>query len=126
MSGVLSVTGELVVGPTHHPTEESADVAILLEEVVGVRASIVDEYLLSDDNWRAVGLGSLTGAHVVFLKAVGAKAVARLTSAEGSQQLVPVDTVALLISESVPFTAIDVQRTTGIETIVKIFLAERG
>ena len=85
-----------------------------------------DEVELSSDVFTPVGFGGVADAHVVVLKSPGRKVTARLTSADGSQQLIPVEEFAFLMSISTPFTAIDLQRETGVTTTVMIFLGQRA
>lgn len=50
----------------------------------------------------------------------------RLTSADGALQSLPVDGSILLISKTVPYTALDLQRVAGQETRVKVFLGQKS
>lgn len=81
---------------------------------------------LTVDSAVAVTYGGVTNAHLVILKAVGGKVRARLTSADGAIQAVPFDTYFFLFSESVPITAIDLTRTAGTVTTVRVFLGEKS
>lgn len=96
-----------------------------LNEEVLLNLKQFTDVVLGDDAAEAVPFGEVTSAHVVVMKATR-KVTARLTSAEGATQIVPVDTTLLLISESVPFTAIDLQRVVGQSTSVKVFLGEKN
>lgn len=82
------------------------------------------EFELTDDSPVSVPLAALSRAHAVFVKTVGGKVRVRLTSADGSSQAIPVDSMLLLISESVPFTAIDITRAAGVPVTVRVLLAE--
>lgn len=86
----------------------------------------VAQYTLTDDNPKTIALGGLTQVHVIMLRASGGKVRVRLTSADGSTQSIPVDPTLHLISLSVPITAIDVTRVTGISTIVNVFIGEKS
>jgi hypothetical protein len=84
-----------------------------------------DSVVLDVDTPVAVNFGSgVTSAAVVVLKATGGKVRARLTSADGSQQAVPVDDQLLLVSQSVPIIAIDLTRVPGVLTSVDVFLGQ--
>lgn len=54
------------------------------------------------------------------------KVTARVTSADGTQQLVPVDPIAIIFSQSVPFTAIDLIRVAGQTTVVDLTLGQKA
>lgn len=71
-------------------------------------------------------LGGLADANVLIVKAVGGKVTVRITSSDGSQQAVPVDSFLALISASTPMTAVDVARSPGVQTVVKYFLGQKA
>lgn len=83
-----------------------------------------DDYLLAADAVQAVAFGGVANAHVVMIFA-DRKIKVRLTSADGATQVVPIDGFLGLINETVPFTAIDLQRVAGQETKVKVFIGEK-
>lgn len=72
-----------------------------------------------------VSLVGMSNVHILFLRTVGGKVRARVTSADGTDQAFPVDPFLLLIAKSVPITAIDLTRVSGVPTTVKVFLGER-
>jgi hypothetical protein len=67
----------------------------------------------------------VSGAHVLVIKPLGGKVVARLTTADGAIQSIPVDGFLSLISLSSPITALDFIRVAGVSTTVKLFMAEK-
>jgi hypothetical protein len=102
-----------------------------LAERVALEAKEQGTYTLSSAAVVPVSLGGIdlaVGAAVVMLRAVGGKVKARLTSADGAVQCVPVDPLCIVISGSVPFTAIDLTRDPGISTavVVKVFLGQKA
>ena len=96
----------------------------LLEQVLLAKKQFTD-VALDADPVEAVPFGDVTSAHVVMIKTTK-KVTVRLTSSEGALQIVPVDSILQLISESVPYTAIDLQRVAGQATSVKVFLGEKN
>lgn len=104
----------------------AATVYGLLSEVVGLTNKSVWASTLAADAPAAVNLGGLSNVHVLVLRAVGGKVRVRLTSTDGSQQSVPVDGLLVVVSLSVPITAIDVTRVAGVETQVDVFMGERA
>jgi hypothetical protein len=96
------------------------------EEMVLVRKDTDQIYLVVDTPVVVPFGGGVTSAHVVVLKAVGGKVRARVTSADGSQQSIPVDSFAFLMSRSVPITAIDLTRVPGQPTTVDVFLGQNS
>lgn len=85
------------------------------------------EIVLTDDNPKAVPFGDVTSAHVVILKARGAKVRARLTSTDGAASPTPVDPNLYFESDTVPITAIDLTRLAGSgEVRVRVFLGQKA
>jgi hypothetical protein len=98
-----------------------------IDEIVSLaKAPLVAEYSLTGDSPVSVSLGGLSNVGVLVIKATGGKVRARLTSADGSQQAVPVDSLLILTSLTVPITAIDLTRVAGISTVARVTLGERG
>jgi hypothetical protein len=72
---------------------------------------------LETDSPESVAFGDLPSAALVMLQSPGGKVRARLTSADGTLQSVPVDPVAFILSLTVPITAIDLTRVAGSPTV---------
>lgn len=100
------------------------EVLAQLEEGLYLTDKVVGSYTLGSDSPVSVSLGSLTGAHVVILRA-SSKVRARLTSSDGGAQSAPVDPLLVLISSAVAVTALDLTRLPGVSTEVSVFLGER-
>lgn len=124
----LSLTGSLTTGSSYGGCTGSSEpsIAIILDETLLIDGvPMLGEYALTSDSAQVVSLGNLTGVHAIFLKATGGKVRARLTSADGATQAVPVDPVFFVISEAVPFTALDLTRETGVLVTVQVLLAKK-
>lgn len=80
---------------------------------------------LATDSPESVAFGDLaSGANVVLLQVTNrGKVRARLTSADGTQQAVPVDGLLVLVTQSVPITAIDLMRVSGSGDSPRVFFA---
>lgn len=126
MSDTFSLQGSLQTTPAVGAPSGFFTLIAQLDEqlVLGVKRQ--DEVALTVDTPVAVAFGGVANAHVVMLKTIGGKIRARLTSADGSTQAVPVDSFALVMSRTVPVTAIDLTRVTGQATTVEIFLGQRA
>lgn len=98
-----------------------ATVNIPLVEALNLTAKHVDEVTLVSDSVTPVSFGGLANASVVILQATP-KVTAFVTSADGTSQKVPVDDLFVLVSGSVPITALDLQRVAGQSSTVEIFL----
>lgn len=96
-----------------------------INESVTLAQKNFDDYDLIADAIQAVAFGGVVSANVVEISC-DRKIKARFTSADGATQTIPVDGHLSLISKTVPFTAIDLQRVAGQETRVKIFLGQKS
>ena len=118
--------GDYVTLPLSGSPSGDPEISSPIDESITLKNKAIGLYELTTDAVTAVGLCGLAGAHVVIVKTVGGKAKLRLTSADGAVQSVPVDSFFGVISQSVPFTALDLTRVTGVTTTVKVFLGERA
>lgn len=96
-----------------------------INESVVVAQKNFDDYLLDVDTPVPVQFGGVANAHVVILFA-DRKVRARLTSADGAVQSIPFNRTLMIISEDVPFTAIDLTRVPAQETRVKVFVGQKS
>lgn len=122
----FQLVGSYSAVPAFGAPSADPDVTAGFDERLKLAKKHVDVLNLAADAFAPVALGGLSNVHVLVVKCPGRRCVLRLTSAAGSQQLVPVEELAILVSISVPFTAIDVQRAAGVITIVKVFLGEKA
>ena len=64
-------------------------------------------------------------ANCLLIKIVGPRVKATITTADGSAQVIPVDPLLILNSESVsPITALTLTRTPGVDTFAYVFLGQ--
>jgi hypothetical protein len=106
-------------------TTAAASICANLSEALSLTRKDLDTVVLNADAPLSVSFGSgVASAAVVILKATGGKVRARITSADGSQQSIPVDDLLVLIAQSVPITAIDLTRVPGVSTTVDVFLGQ--
>ena len=128
MGMMFEVKGDVTVTPTNErlvgATSGVPSVGVPLNESIELQQAITTRVVLSSDSPVAVGLNGMSGVHAIQLRADG-KVRARLTSADGSQQAIPVDKLLVLISESVPFTALDLTRVAGTETIIDVTFGQK-
>lgn len=104
----------------------ASSVEIPFGEDVSLKRKLVTEMTLLADAPAAVNFGALANAHVIYIRATGGKVKARITSADGATQAVPVDPHFSLVSLLVPVTAVDLTRQAGVSTSVSVFLGERA
>lgn len=121
-----ALTGSYTLTPSG--AYPSGDPMILgsLDERMQLANEITSQVALSVDGPVVLPLGALTGANVLVVKAAGGPVTVRLTSSAGITQAIPVDTIFLLHTGSVAITAITVERTPAVLTIVKYTLGQRA
>jgi hypothetical protein len=122
----FKLSGSYSTQPLSGSPSADPEVTAPIEELITLKNKAISLYELTADAVQVVGLCGLTNAHVVIVKTVGGKVKLRLTSADGTTQSVPVDSFFCVISQSVPFTALDLTRVSGVTTTVKVFLGERA
>lgn len=108
------------------PPSGIPSISSVIDESAQITNKELGYYELTADATQAVSFGGCTSGNVLIVKTIGGKVRLRITSADGSTQAIPVDTFFALISLSVPFTAVDVTRTAGVETLVQTFIGQYG
>ena len=102
------------------------EVSAPISEKLSLIRKAISRITLSTDVAVAIDLSGLTQINVLIIKTIGGKVMARITSADGSTQAVPVDSFFAIISSSVPITAVDLTRVVGTSTTVEVFLGEKA
>ncbi len=128
-TSTLALNGSVTVTPLASsllgPVSGLASVAVPLLESLALAQFSNLSLTLASDAALVVPLGGMTAVNVLIVKPIGAKVRVRVTSADGSTQAVPVDSLLVLLADSVPLTAIDVMRVSGVETAVEVFLGQK-
>lgn len=125
MADIFRLNGNYSTCPAGSPDGQPSLDAPIDELMTLIRKQLSD-YELTGDAPVDVDFGGLANAHVVIVKSVGGKVRVRLTSADGSQQAISVDSFAVIMSQSVPYTAIDLTRPPAVGITVTVFLGERA
>jgi hypothetical protein len=119
--------GKLRIQPAPTNTDNSGNTTVdadLLEQMAIVN-KLDTNVSLDADPAESVSFGDLLNVNVVMLRS-DTKVKAAFTSADGAAQVLPVDKFLLVTSESVPFTALTLQRVTGVTANVRVVLGERA
>ena len=125
MADSFQLAGSWSASPASGSPSGIANFCAPISEALSLTKKDYDTISLTADAASVVNFGSgVTEAQVVIIQAVGGKIRVRLTSADGATQAIPVDGTLILISRTVPITAIDLTRTTGITTTVDVFLGQ--
>lgn len=126
MSDIFAITGSYSATPASGTPSADPIITAALDERLMLATEQYSQLTLTSDSPVALPLGGLSAINALIVKCVGGKVRVRITSADGSQQAVPVDTFLALMSASVPMTAVDVTRTPGVQTIVRYFLGQKA
>lgn len=126
MSDVFAITGSYSATPASGSPSADPIITAALDERLMLATEQYSQLTLASDSPVALPLGGLSEANVLIVKCVGGKVRVRISSADGSQQSVPVDSFLALISASVPMTVVDVTRTPGVQTVIRYFLGQKA
>jgi len=128
MSHAFGFQGSYRTDPISGSSSGNPFVSAPINESQILKTRAVSEIILDTDAPFSVPFtGGVVNAHVVMLRATGAKIRARLTSSDGAAQAVPVEPYLFMMTSSVPITAIDLTRLAGSGTVtVEVFLGERA
>ena len=124
MADLFVLSGSYSTTPQVGSPSGVASIPAPIDEEAMLIGKYYNTITLTGDAPVIVQMGGVTKAHVIIVKVTGQKVRLRLTSTDGAQQAVPVDTWYTSISRTTPITAIDLTRTVGAQTIVDIFLGQ--
>ena len=124
MAYQFALTGGYTNTPLDGVPSLAPNVDAPLDESMVVLKKAESDVDLDVDTPVAIAFGGVMNASIVILKTVGGKIRARLTSADGTTQSIPIDSTFILISRSVPITAIDLIRVPATSCQVRYFLGE--
>lgn len=110
-----------VGNPSGHP-----QALVQLAEILYTGKYSVQTVTLSADSATSLSLGALSEANFLVIRVDGGKVRVRITSSDGTSQSIPVDPLLILRCDSVGITAIDITRTTGIDTDVYAVLGQKA
>ena len=126
MSSIFRLNGSYTTTPQTGNPSGQPSVNAHIDEMDGLVRQAISTIQLTVDTAVSVDLCGLTQVNVLILKTVGGKVRVDLTSADGANQSVPVDSFFVLRTQTVPITAITLTRVAGTLTTVSTFLGERG
>ena len=125
MADTFTLAGSWSANPAIGAPSGIAYFCTPISEALQLTRKDYDTIVLAADAPVAVDFGGgVTSAHVVIIKATGGKVKVALTSADGTLQAIPVDSMLILISRTVPFTALELTRLAGTATQVEVFLGQ--
>jgi len=126
MADIFRLQGSWTTDPITGVPSGDPHLDTMIDESLTLENKEFGVYDLLLDTAYSISFGGVTNANVVIIKTLGGKVKARLTSADGTTQSVPIDSFFVLMSSTVPVTALDVTRVSGIRTIVRVFLGDKA
>lgn len=123
MGEIYKLSGQYVTKPSSFATSGEPGCSAEFSEQLALTHSTTQRLTLDDDATLNVDLGGVTNVAVLHIRS-DRKVLVNVTSADGAAQAVPVDGHLMIISESVPITAIALTRVAGIDTQVTLFMGE--
>ena len=122
----LALKGRLKIRPVSALVDPSGlavtDIDFLTN--LDVKNKLDTIYTLAADPAETVNFGDIVNANVVML-VPSTKVKAALTSADGAAQVIPVGGPTILNAGTVPFTAMTLQRETGVSASVRVVIVEK-
>lgn len=121
---IASLQGSLLVSADNNSEEFLPSLAIDERVFLGAGKHAVIPVDLTSDAPVVVDMHGLS-AHIVVARATSGKAKMTVTSTDGAAQNVPIDPLGIVISRSVPITAISFTRVAGVANSVKLFIGQK-
>lgn len=125
-TATLTVAGSITLAAPSYPPSAAQNIGTPISEIIYVNAWDAQAPTLSVDGAQAIPFPiGMTKANVFEIKVQGGSPIDLiLTSPDGTAQIVPVDSYAVLINIGKGFTAISVQRTPGVSTPISYIIAQ--
>jgi hypothetical protein len=101
----------------------AAAITAPIQEYLTLDEKNLDQYQLTSDSPQAVGFGGVANANVLIVSS-DRKVMVQVTSADGTAQAIPCDDQLIVISRTVPITAVSLTRVPATLTNVSVFLGE--
>ena len=122
----FTLTGAFETKPTSGSLSGVPSLVASLDERVQLENKSIQYFDLTGDAPVSVLFPTSFDCNVLVVKVDGGKARVRLTSSDGSTQSVPVDGFLVLMTYSVPITAIDLTRAPGVQVQVQVFMGDQA
>lgn len=115
--------GEITVSPApEYLASFGQTIRLSIAEEIPVTRRISTMVNLVNDSVYNLDTSEVSSAKVLVLKA-DSKVSVTVTSADGTAQVLPVDTFLVLTCASTPITALSFQRVPGVINLVRVILA---
>jgi hypothetical protein len=125
VNDIFTLSGNYSTQPASGaPSADPQVVSTAITETVELAQKLLNEYTLTTDSPVVVDISNFpAGINVMLVKVTGGKVKIGVTTTDGSLQAIPCDDFLQWICATVPITAIQLTRATGVDGInVKIFV----
>ena len=126
MADLFAIQGSYSAVPGSGSPSADPLITAPLDEKLMLATEVASQVTLTSDDPVSLSLGGLSAVNALIIKAVGGKIRVQISSSDGVQQSVPVDSFLALVSASTNITAITVTRTPAVATVVKYFLGQKA
>lgn len=122
----LQLSGSYTLTPPAYPPSASQTIGSPISETNYVQRWAANEVDLLTDAPTAIPLpGGAAQIHFLYVKVQGGAPIdLLLTSADGSQQVLPVDSLSILYFNNRPVTAVSAVRSPGIQATLTYLIAQ--
>jgi len=122
----LKRTGSDTISPPAGNPSGQPTLLVQKDETMAIRNYLSTVVYLSSDSPVSVSLGPMTGVNYLSIRSGDAAVRVRITSSVGTTQAVSVYPSLDLRSDTVDITAIDLTRTSGIDSEVFIVMGQKA
>lgn len=124
----LALQGSLTLQTPMSPTSAAQSIAQQIGEVMYASVYDAQSPSLTTDGAQAIPFPiGMTSCNFVYMKVQGGSPVDLIiTSADGTAQVIPVDSIFIASFNTKPLTAISVQRTAGVQATLTYVIAQNA
>jgi len=126
MADALTIAGSLTTIPSYGSPSGVPSMETPIAIKMQLSQTQTSKYVLLSDVPQVVAFGGVASANVLMVSTLYGHVVVTVTSNDGASQSFPADPMALIVSRSVPFTAVSITRDTGVDTTVEVFLGQKA
>ena len=117
-----NLNGSVTTTPQQGMASGLFGVAALLTSLYNLTRQFENQYDLDSDT--AVPVVSGLNANVLVVKPIGGAVTLRITTTAGTQQLIVLDDLFILQSQTTTVTALDLIRAPGVPVSVSVFMGQ--
>lgn len=117
-----NLNGSVTTTPQQGMASGLFGVAALLASLYNLTRQFENQYDLASD--APVSVVGVPAANVLVVKPIGGAVTLRITSAAGTQQLIVLDDLFILQSQTTTVTALDLIRAPGVPVSVSVFMGQ--